>query len=52
MRVQFYRALVLTPGTCLYLSHLTATHSPLLTDPSKNKWVYGGNVLVDEVSHL
>lgn len=40
----------LTPGTCLYLSHLTSTHSPLLTDPSKNKWVYGGNVLVDEVS--
>lgn len=42
--------MVLMPGTCLYLSHLTATHSPLLTDPSKNKWVYGGNVLVDEVS--
>jgi mannose-1-phosphate guanylyltransferase len=37
-------------GTCLYLSHLTATHSPLLTDPAKNKWVYGGNVLVDPVS--
>lgn len=38
-------------GTCLYLSHLTAQHSPLLSDPSKNKWVYGGNVLVDPVSH-
>ena len=37
------------PGTCLYLSHLTSQHSPLLTDPSKNKWVYGGNVLVDPV---
>lgn len=39
-------------GTCLYLSHLTAIHSPLLTDPAKNKWVYGGNVLVDPVSGL
>ena len=36
-------------GTCLYLSHLTSQHSPLITDPSKNKWVYGGNVLVDPV---
>ena len=41
-----------TLGTCLYLSHLTSQHSPLLTDPSKNKWVYGGNVLVDPVSDL
>lgn len=37
-------------GTCLYLSHLTSLHSPLLSDPTKNKWVYGGNVLVDPVS--
>lgn len=37
-------------GTCLYLSHLTSQHSPLLTDPSQNKWVYGGNVMVDPVS--
>ncbi|CAD6572374.1 MAG: hypothetical protein TREMPRED_000509 [Tremellales sp. Tagirdzhanova-0007] len=34
-------------GTCLYLSHLTSQHSVLLSDPSKNKWVHGGNVLVD-----
>lgn len=39
-----------TAGTCLYLSHLTTQHSPLLSDPTKNKWVYGGNVLVDPVS--
>jgi hypothetical protein len=40
------------PGTCLYLSHLTSQHSPLLSDPTKNKWVYGGNVLVDPVSRV
>lgn len=39
-------------GTCLYLSHLTATHSPLLTDPTKNRWVYGGNVLVDPTAEI
>ncbi|WVR08652.1 mannose-1-phosphate guanyltransferase [Kwoniella sp. DSM 27419] len=39
-------------GTCLYLSHLTATHSPLLTDPKQNKWVYGGNVLVDPSAEI
>jgi mannose-1-phosphate guanylyltransferase len=39
-------------GTCLYLSHLTSQHSPLLSDPSQNKWVYGGNVLVDPVSTI
>ncbi|WWC65236.1 mannose-1-phosphate guanyltransferase [Kwoniella dejecticola CBS 10117] len=39
-------------GTCLYLSHLTSTHSPLLTDPKKNKWVYGGNVLVDPSAEI
>lgn len=37
-------------GTCLYLSHLTSQKSPLLADPAQNKWVYGGNVLVDPVS--
>lgn len=41
--------LIQRTGTCLYLSHLTSQHSPLLSDPSKNKWVYGGNVLVDPV---
>ncbi|OCF54660.1 mannose-1-phosphate guanyltransferase [Kwoniella mangroviensis CBS 10435] len=39
-------------GTCLYLSHLTSTHSPLLTDPKQNKWVYGGNVLVDPSAEI
>ncbi|GFZ47984.1 Mannose-1-phosphate guanyltransferase [Saitozyma sp. JCM 24511] len=39
-------------GTCLYLSHLTSQHSPLLTDPTKNKWVYGGNVLVDPTAEI
>ncbi|ORY31240.1 nucleotide-diphospho-sugar transferase [Naematelia encephala] len=39
-------------GTCLYLSHLTATHSSLLSDPTKNKWVYGGNVLVDPTAEV
>ncbi|WRT70755.1 mannose-1-phosphate guanyltransferase [Kwoniella shivajii] len=39
-------------GTCLYLSHLTAQHSPLLTDPKQNKWVYGGNVLVDPTAEI
>lgn len=38
-------------GTCLYLSHLTATGSKLLADP-KEKWVNGGNVLVDPVCLL
>lgn len=37
-------------GTCLYLSHLTSQKSPILADPAQNKWVYGGNVLVDPVS--
>lgn len=41
---------LITTGTCLYLSHLTSQHSNLLSDPSKEKWVYGGNVLVDPVS--
>lgn len=34
-------------GTCLYLSHLTATKSPLISDPASHPWVFGGNVLVD-----
>lgn len=34
-------------GTCLYLSHLTHQGSKQLVDPSQNKWVVGGNVLVD-----
>ncbi|RSH81134.1 mannose-1-phosphate guanyltransferase [Apiotrichum porosum] len=39
-------------GTCLYLSHLTSQHSPLLTDPAQNKWVYGGNVMVDPTAEI
>lgn len=39
-------------GTCLYLSHLTSQKSPILADPAQNKWVYGGNVLVDPVSFI
>jgi mannose-1-phosphate guanylyltransferase len=34
-------------GTCLYLSYLTSTKSPQLSDPASNPWVFGGNVLVD-----
>ncbi len=34
-------------GTCLYLSYLTAQKSPLLTDASKNSFVFSGNVLID-----
>ncbi|GAA5948266.1 hypothetical protein JCM3765_001343 [Sporobolomyces pararoseus] len=33
-------------GTCLYLSHLTATKSAELTDPSQNPAVVAGNVLI------
>lgn len=36
-------------GTCLYLSYLTSQKSKLVTDPSQNSWVHGGNVLVDPV---
>ncbi|WVO17320.1 mannose-1-phosphate guanyltransferase [Cryptococcus depauperatus] len=39
-------------GSWLYLSHLTSQHSRLLTDPSQNKWVYGGNVLVDPSAEI
>lgn len=39
-------------GTCLYLSWLTSQHSPLLSDPSQNKFVYGGNVLVDPTAEI
>jgi mannose-1-phosphate guanylyltransferase len=42
----------LTTGTCLYLSHLTAQGSPDLADPAQNKWVYGGNVLVDPTAEI
>jgi len=34
-------------GTCLYLSYLATQHSKLLTDPSQNSFVQGGNVLID-----
>lgn len=34
-------------GTCLYLSYLSSQKSPLLSEPAKNPWVFGGNVLVD-----
>jgi len=34
-------------GTCLYLSYLTAQKSALLTDASKNSFVFSGNVLID-----
>ncbi|BEI84312.1 hypothetical protein CcaverHIS002_0409160 [Cutaneotrichosporon cavernicola] len=39
-------------GTCLYLSHLTSQGSPDLADPAQNKWVYGGNVLVDPTAEI
>lgn len=39
-------------GTCLYLSYLSSQKSKLITDPSQNPWVHGGNVLVDPTAQI
>ena len=39
-------------GTCLYFTYLTSQKSSLLSEPSKNSWVHGGNVLVDPTAQV
>jgi mannose-1-phosphate guanylyltransferase len=39
-------------GTCLYLSSLSTAGSKLVTDPARNAWVSGGNVMVDPTAEV
>ncbi|KAB8336992.1 hypothetical protein FH972_021296 [Carpinus fangiana] len=39
-------------GTCLYLSSLAKHNSKLLTDPTKESFVHGGNVMIDPTAKV
>ncbi|GAA94439.1 uncharacterized protein L969DRAFT_97355 [Mixia osmundae IAM 14324] len=39
-------------GTALYLSYIAQTSPKMLVDPSQNKWVHGGNVMVDPTAEV